>query len=106
MDCRSCARTALATSARVWDDSRHLGTVNASSIQGITILDSPTTNIFGGDSVYGVKLLSPWYWSTDGFQGGVNTVDQSFAFVGDNVFFPIWAGSNNNNVTITNSFAG
>ena len=28
-----------------------------------------------------MKLLSPWYYSTDGFQG-VNSVDQSFAFAG------------------------
>jgi len=81
--------------------------VNVSSIQGITIVNSPSFNVSAGvDNVYGVKLLSPWYWSTDGFQSGVSNVDQSFAFVGDNVFFPIWAGLHNNNVTITNSFAG
>ena len=33
-------------------------------------------------------------------------MDQSFAFVGDNVLAPIWAGVGNENVTITNSFAG
>jgi hypothetical protein len=33
-------------------------------------------------------------------------VDQSFVFNGDNAFFPIWAGVQNDNVTITSSFAG
>ncbi|MCC6952591.1 MAG: hypothetical protein IT290_00585, partial [Deltaproteobacteria bacterium] len=81
--------------------------VNATSIKGITIVNSPSYNISAGvDLVSGVKLLSPWYWSTDGFQSGVSTVDQSFAFVGDNVFFPIWAGLHNNDVVVTNSFAG
>ncbi|MEK7552316.1 MAG: hypothetical protein AAB534_02780 [Patescibacteria group bacterium] len=83
------------------------GQVNVSSIRGITIVNSPSYNIGAGvDNVYGVKLLSPWYWSTDGFNGGVSNVDQSFAFVGDNVFFPMYAGLHNNDVTVTNSFAG
>jgi hypothetical protein len=81
------------------------GGTNA-TVQGITIVDSPTYNFFGGThNATGVKLLSPWYYSTDGFQG-VNHIDKSFAFVGDNVFFPIWAGIASDNVTVTNSFAG
>jgi hypothetical protein len=81
------------------------GGTNA-TVQGLTIVDSPAYNFYGGTHrVDGVKLLSPWYYSTDGFQG-VNSVDRSFAFVGDNVFFPIWAGIANDNVTVTNSFAG
>jgi hypothetical protein len=76
------------------------------TVQNITVVDSPAYNFYGGiHSVTGVKLLSPWYYSTDGFQG-VNHVDQVFAFVGDNVFFPIWAGIGNDGVTVTNSFAG
>lgn len=81
------------------------GGTNA-TVEGITIVDSPTYNFYGGThQVQDVKLLSPWYFSTDGFQG-VNSVDQSFAFVGDNVFFPIWAGIANAGITVTNSFAG
>ncbi len=79
---------------------------NNGTVEGITIVDSPTYNFFAGtNSATNVKLLSPWYYSTDGFQA-VNHVDQVFAFVGDNVFFPIWAGIGNDNVTVTNSFAG
>jgi hypothetical protein len=79
---------------------------NRASVKGITIVDSPTYNFFGGTaSVYNVKLLSPWHWSTDGFQT-VPQVDQSFAFVGDNVFFPIWAGVQGMNLSFTNSFVG
>jgi hypothetical protein len=79
---------------------------NNATVEGITIVDSPTYNFFAGThSAKNVKLLSPWYYSTDGFQV-VNHVDQSFAFVGDNVFFPAWAGVANDDVTVTNSFAG
>jgi len=79
---------------------------NAASVQGITILASPMYNFFSGaTNVSGVKLLSPWFYSTDGFQG-VSHVDQSFAFVGDNVFSPGAAGNQNDNVTVTSSFAG
>ena len=75
-------------------------------VQDITVVASPIYNLFGGThQAYNVKLLSPWYYSTDGFQG-VNSVDQSFAFVGDNVFFPIWSGIANGDVSVTNSFAG
>ncbi len=79
---------------------------NNGTVEGVTIVASPTYNFRGGTrSATNVKLLSPWYYSTDGFQA-VNHVDQSFAFIGDNVFFPAWAGVGNDNVTITNSFAG
>jgi hypothetical protein len=63
-------------------------------------------NFFSGaKNVSEVKLLSPWFYATDGFQG-VSHVDQSFAFVGDNVFSTGAAGVQNDNVTITASFAG
>ncbi len=79
---------------------------DGASVEGITIVDSPGYNFFGGaTSAYSVKLLSPWFYSTDGFQG-VSHVDESFAFTGDNVFFPMWAGVQNDDVTITASFAG
>ena len=79
---------------------------NAASVQGITILASPTYNFFSGAKhVSGVKLLSPWFYATDGFQG-VSHVDQSFAFVGDNVFSTGAAGVQNDDVTVTSSFAG
>ena len=76
------------------------------SVEGITIVDSPGYNFFGGaTNASGVKILSPWFYSTDGFQG-VSRVDQSFIFNGDNAFAPMWAGVQNDNVTITSSFAG
>jgi hypothetical protein len=79
---------------------------NGASVRGITIVDSPFYNFFSGaTNVTGVKLLSPWFFSTDGFQG-VGHVDQSFAFVGDNVFSTGAAGVQNDNVTVTSSFAG
>jgi hypothetical protein len=79
---------------------------NNATVSGVTIVASPYYNFFNGASnVNGVKILSPWYYSTDGFQA-VNHVDQVFVFNGDNVFFPIWSGINGDNVTVTNSFAG
>jgi len=81
------------------------GGTNA-TVQDVTLVASPVYNFFGGTSqATNVKLLSPWFYSTDGFQG-VSRVDSSFAFVGDNVFFPTWAGLGNRDVTVTNSFAG
>jgi hypothetical protein len=79
---------------------------NGATVEGITILDSPGYNFFGGVThAAGVKVLSPWFYSTDGFQG-VSHVDRSFIFNGDNAFAPMWAGWQNDNVTITRSFAG
>ena len=78
---------------------------NMASVKGITILNSPFYNFWNIANVYSAKVISPWYYSVDGFQA-VNHVDQSFAFVGDNVFFPIWAGIGGDNVTVTNSFVG
>ena len=79
---------------------------NMALVSDITIVDSPFYNFYSGASnVESIKILSPWYWSTDGFEG-VNHVDQTFVFNGDNVFFPTWAGINQDNVTVTNSFAG
>jgi hypothetical protein len=81
------------------------GSDNA-TVSGITILDSPFYNFWGGASnVSGIKELSPWFYSTDGFES-VNHVDQVFAFIGDNVFFPGQEGIDNDTVTVTNSFAG
>jgi hypothetical protein len=79
---------------------------DAATVKGITIVDSPGYNFFSGaTNVYSVKILSPWFFSTDGFQG-VSHVDQSFCFNGDNVFAPGAAGVQNDNVTVTASFAG
>jgi hypothetical protein len=76
------------------------------TVQDITIVASPVYNFRGGvTTATNVKLLSPWFYSTDGFQG-VSNVDSAFAFVGDNVFFPIWAGLANTGITVRNSFAG
>ena len=74
------------------------------TVSGITILDSPFYNFWGGAStVTGVKELSPWYWSTDGFEA-VPSVSQVFAFIGDNVFFPGQAGLSGSNFTVSNSY--
>ena len=79
---------------------------NAATVQGITILDSPGYNFWSGATdVSDVKILSPWFYSTDGFQN-VSHVDQTFVFNGDNVFTPMWAGQQNDNVTYTSCFAG
>jgi len=79
---------------------------NAARVQEITIVDSPGYNFFSGaTNAIGVKILSPWFFSTDGFQG-VSHVDQSFVFNGDNAFAPGAAGVQNDDVTITSSFGG
>lgn len=63
-------------------------------LEGITIVNSPSYNTFHGlQQIYSVKLISPWFGSTDGFYPSPNPyetifVDQCFAFVGDDVFFP------------------
>ena len=63
-------------------------------LEGITIVNSPSYNTFYGlGQIYGVKLISPWVGSTDGFYLTPNPretvfVDQCFAFIGDDVFFP------------------
>jgi hypothetical protein len=79
---------------------------DGASVEGVTIVDSPGYNFYGGVThAAGVKVLSPWFYSTDGFQG-VSHVDRSFIFNGDNAFAPMWTGWQNDNVTITRSFAG
>jgi hypothetical protein len=79
---------------------------DAATVSGVTILASPGYNFFGGaNTVSNVKVLSPWFYSTDGFQG-VSHVDHSFIFNGDNAFAPGAAGVQNGNVTITSCFGG
>jgi hypothetical protein len=79
---------------------------DAATVSGVTIIDSPGYNFFGGaHTVSNVKVLSPWFYSTDGFQG-VSHVDHSFIFNGDNAFAPGAAGVQNDNVTITSCFGG
>ena len=79
---------------------------DAATVSGVTILASPGYNFFGGaHTVSNVKVLSPWFYATDGFQG-VSHVDHSFIFNGDNAFAPGAAGVQNDNVTITSCFGG
>lgn len=79
---------------------------DAASVSGVTILASPAYNFFSGArTASNVKILSPWFYSTDGFQG-VSHVDHSFIFNGDNAFAPGAAGTQNENVTITSCFGG
>ncbi len=79
---------------------------DGATVRGITIVDSPGYNFFGGVAVAdGVKIFSPWFYSTDGFQG-TNNVDHSFCFNGDNALMPMWAGVQGDDITITSCFVG
>src|SRR5437899_1113080 len=61
---------------------------DAATVSGVTLLASPGYNFFGGaNTASNVKVLSPWFYSTDGFQG-VSHVDHSFIFNADNAFVP------------------
>jgi hypothetical protein len=80
------------------------GPGNSCSVQGITMVASPAYNIHYVYCATGVKVLSPWYYGTDGFYA-LHT-DQCFAFNGDNTFFPLWYYAGSENVTIVNSFGG
>ncbi|HET9793326.1 MAG TPA: hypothetical protein VFS34_02600, partial [Thermoanaerobaculia bacterium] len=67
-------------------------TSDGAVVEGITIVDSPGYNFYGGtERASGVKIFSPWFYSTDAFQG-VPHVDHSFVFNGDNIFMMGWAG--------------
>ncbi len=64
-------------------------------LENITIINSPSYSMqFGPDYIGNVKLISPWFYSTDGFQmiprgqGRLALIEHCFAFVGDDVFFP------------------
>lgn|GEM_PF-1626870 len=79
------------------------------SVDGITIVNSPMYCTYQLQHYYSVKLLSPWYWSTDGFYthprpGEDATANECFAFIGDDVFFP--RDNILGNVIIENSFVG
>ncbi len=77
---------------------------NGARVSGITIVDSPGYNFFGGARyASGMKIISPWFYSTDAFQN-VSHVDHVFCFNGDNIFTPGAAGLQNDNVTYTSSF--
>jgi hypothetical protein len=79
---------------------------NGATVRGITIVDSPGYNFFGGaEIVESIKVISPWWFSTDGFPG-VSHVDHTFIFNGDNSFAPGSAGIQNDDATITSSFGG
>jgi len=79
---------------------------DGASVRGITIVDSPTFNIFHGAEVAdGVKILSPWWFSTDGFPG-VAHVDHCFIFNGDNSFQVESAGLLGDDLTVTHCFGG
>ncbi len=64
-------------------------------LKDITIVNAPSYHMQGGpEYIGGVKLISPWFYSTDGFQqtprgpGRQALIEHCFAFVGDDVFFP------------------
>ncbi len=77
-------------------------------LEGVTIVNTPWyCTFYGLQEIYGVKLISPWYGSTDGFYLSPNPqqtafVDQCFAFVGDDVFFT--RDNFRGNMAIRNSF--
>ena len=79
-----------------------------SRLEGITILDSPSYNMDGGISyIGGVKLLSPWFYSTDGFHllarpGQPGLLEHCFAFIGDDVVFP--RENHKGNIEVRDSF--
>lgn len=54
-----------------------------------TFVMSPSYNMRGVSSAYGTRLFSPWYYSTDGYY--VGTLNNAFAFVGDNALISAWA---------------
>ena len=85
------------------------GVTNNTTVQGVTIVNSPVYGIYGASSVSDVKILSPWSTQTDAFSAV--SVDQSFAFNGDTVFhleepFVSASGAANVNLSVTNSFVG
>ena len=78
-------------------------------VEGITIVNSPSYNIcHGPDYIGNVKLLSPWYWSTDGFHmspgrtSKLSVIENCFAFVADDIFFPRY--NYKGNIEIRNCF--
>jgi len=82
--------------------------VSGNRLEGVTIVNSPSYNTFYGlQQICGAKLISPWVGSTDGFYLSPNPhetvfVDQCFAFVGDDVFFP--RDNYRGNMVFRNSF--
>ncbi|KND48704.1 MAG: putative glucanase [Parcubacteria bacterium C7867-003] len=86
------------------------GVVGDTTVSGITIVDSPTFNVYNVKSAYSAKVLSPWHAQTDGFNGV--DIDQVFAFNGDttfNAYMGYWSPITNSysiNTRLTNSFGG
>jgi hypothetical protein len=78
-------------------------------VEDITIVNAPSYNICNGpDYIGNVKLLSPWYWSTDGFHmspgsaSRLSIIENCFAFIADDVFFPRY--NYKGNIEIRNCF--
>jgi len=79
---------------------------SAATVSGITILDTPSSGIWGGaTNVHGIKLISPWFFGTDSFPF-ISHIDNTFCFAGDEVFMPAYAGYQGQNMTVTSCFAG
>ena len=91
-----------------------IGDASASSpknnrLENITIVNSPAYNIcHGPDYVGGIKILSPWYWSTDGFQvnpgshTALTLIENCFCFNCDDIFFPRY--NYQGNIEVRNCF--
>ena len=84
---------------------------SGNALTNLTIVDAPFYFTFGGlSTIRGVKLLSPWYWSNDGFSVSPDvltdeaTIRDCFAFTDDDTFFP--RQSSLGNITVTNCFVG
>ena len=80
-------------------------------LEGVTIVNTPGYCTFGGLNVIrNVKLLSPWYYSTDGFYvmpdktTHEGLIEDCLAFIGDDVFFP--RDNLYGNITIRNCLVG
>ena len=79
---------------------------DGATVRGVTIADAPAYGFYGGVlEASSVKFLSPWYAGTDTF-AGVNHIDHTFCFSGDEAFMPAYTGTQKDDVTITSSFVG
>ncbi len=82
---------------------------SGNSLANLTMVDAPFYFTFGGlSTIRGAKLLSPWYWSNDGFYVSPDVLTNEalvidcFAFTDDNVFFPLQ--SHFGNITVRDCF--
>lgn len=71
------------------------------NVSYVSLVMSPSYNIRGASTVYGVNILSPWYFSTDGVYATV--MAESLVFVGDTAYVSGWANWTNQDTWGVNS---